>query len=96
LLTIQSKAKYPLDIRVWSDGYCRIVSWVSAYDESRYELIEEGQFVDEWINGDNGDAYRKTDLEDPAFCAQSGIIYNKETRHWRKADDAEQKGNDDK
>lgn len=88
LYKLQSEAKYPLDIRIWTDGYCRIVSWSTVFDKEtpHYELIEEGQFVDEWINGTAADGssvdYRASDLEDPEFCDSNGIEYDAAARKW--------------
>lgn len=87
LLAMQLKSKYPLDIHIWTDGECCIINWTSVFNGTpKYQLVDENEFIDGWIDGrDNngrGVSYRRTDLEDPDFCADHGIVYDAEAQTW--------------
>jgi hypothetical protein len=88
LFKIQQEAKYTLDIRIWTDGYCEVVNWVTSFPEcpSTYQLVNGDQFIDEWISGEDKDghtvSYRASDLEEDSFCKVNGIAYDEAKKTW--------------
>jgi hypothetical protein len=88
LFKIQHDGKYPLDIRIWTDGYCKIVNWVTVFADapSTYQLLNGDQFIDEWISGEDKDghtvSYRASDLEEDVFCKANGITYDEAKKEW--------------
>ena len=89
LLLMQDKlTNKTLDIRISSDGTCRTVSWLNVYDEEpvSYEVLGPDQFIEEYVYAKDGRSvgYLKSDLENPVFCADEGIVYYPESHYWEK------------
>ena len=88
LCKMQIECENPIEIRIWTDGYCEEVSWFTTYkdDPRSYQSVDSSQFVDEWIEGTTEDehmiSYRASDLEDSEFCDQNNIVYDATAHKW--------------
>lgn len=53
--------KYPLDIRIWFDGYCRIINWCSAdkYNYEGFVYLQDGEFVTGYLTCKNNPSVEK-------------------------------------
>lgn len=55
LLELSQEMEDPLDIRIWSDGYCRVINWCSTdkYSSEGYVYLQDGEFVTRYLTCKN-------------------------------------------